>query len=322
MNNFACRATSRLLVTVMLVTAILSAAPATSAGGLKQGQGIKEFKVKRGAEVAARVKKLKERNKGVRRALATFEQNKHVPKIDESWSMSGTLPAAVARAGRGSFRNASFKETAQDVVSGDGMELILVPTLSTDTEWQGTVIATACDEFGYFLEQYVADVAMARQSSETQPWKTVYEVSFDGASAWIESDANMGMITDPAFEFGKSIYEQPELQGSPGLQMARLLDGTKFLNASFQIRSDRNFYPPPTFPSDRVPDPRWGQFFGNVGLGIVASGASCWVTGPFTPACIGGRSLGIAIMNLPLLFRSRARTYAEMIELEPEPDRN
>lgn len=77
MCNFAGRATSCLLVIVMLASAILSAAPPISAAGqVKQGQGIKEFKVKKGPEVAARVKKLKERNKAVQRALGMFEQNK------------------------------------------------------------------------------------------------------------------------------------------------------------------------------------------------------------------------------------------------------
>lgn len=238
-----------------------------------------------------------------------MSRTKHLPKIDESWAVSGTfLPSAAAQrenqAGRGLFRYANFK--AQDVVSGDGAELILVPTLSTDTEWQGTAIATSYDEFGNFLEQYVADVVLVRQNDDVQPWIAVYEVSFDSSNAWLESDPGMGMITDPNFEFGRTIYEQPQLQGVQLEQQISRLRGARIRNASFQVRSDRNFYPPPSPPGDRVPDPRFGLYVGTVALGALASGARCWIAGPFTLPCVAGGTAFVAIISLPLLFRSKA----------------
>lgn len=311
--------TLRLMVSYLLIISMFvltmpltpKAIPVNAAGMLKQGRGIKEFKVKRGPEVAERVKKLKEKNKAVRRALGTFEQNKHAPKIDESYAISGTFESSVStqienHSVRGLFRKANFK--LQDVVSGDGAELILVPTLSTDTEWQGTVIATSYDEQGNFLEQYVADAVLVRQNDDIQPWRDIYEVSFDGSNAWLESDPNMGMITDPSLEFGRTIYEQPDLQGVQFEQQISLLSGAKFRNINFQIRSDRNFYPPPSPPSDREPNPRFGAYIGAVALGAVASAARCWIAGPFTLPCIAGGTVAAAIMALPLLFGSRPRT--------------
>jgi hypothetical protein len=273
---------------------------------VEQDQRTNEVKVKRGPEVGARVKKLKERNKAVRRALGTFEQKNHAPSIDESWAISGKLPHSQTATLKncttcGMFRKASFR--AQDIVSGEGAEVIMVPTVSTDSEWQGTIIATSYDEAGNFLEQYVADIALIKRYDDIQPWFDVYEVSFDGTNAWIESDPSLGMVTDPGFEFGRSVYEQPDLQGG---QISRLRS-PKITPVNFQIRSDRNFYPPPTPPGNRVPDPRWGAYLGTVALGAAASGARCWIAGPFTLPCVGGGTAAVAIMALPLLFRSRPR---------------
>jgi len=51
----------------------------------------KDYKVKKGAEVAAKVKKLKESSRSVRAALKFFEDKKRMPKIDQSFALDGSL---------------------------------------------------------------------------------------------------------------------------------------------------------------------------------------------------------------------------------------
>lgn len=45
---------------------------------------LREAKLRSGPEVAARVRKLKEKNKDLKAALKVFERRGHTPKIDES----------------------------------------------------------------------------------------------------------------------------------------------------------------------------------------------------------------------------------------------
>src|SRR5215471_20472943 len=65
----------------------------------REGKG---FKVKKGSEVAAKVKKLKGSNKDVGAALKLFEDKKRTPKVDASFSLNGSLgPAKAALNGFG-----------------------------------------------------------------------------------------------------------------------------------------------------------------------------------------------------------------------------
>src|ERR1700745_1208607 len=51
----------------------------------------KDFKVKKGSEVAAKVRKLKETSKNVRAALKLLEDKKRTPKVDASFAINGSL---------------------------------------------------------------------------------------------------------------------------------------------------------------------------------------------------------------------------------------
>jgi hypothetical protein len=174
----------------------------------------KDAKVKTGSEVAQRVKQLKQANKDVRNALGMFENNEkkngHKPKIEESRSFTSrvSLPPQ-ARMGNCKtcppLKKVGFHP--QDPASDDVIEIIFVPTYVTSTEWQGTVIATLYDGLGNFLDQYIADVVIWPDAVTTEP-TVVYEVSFEAGQAWLQSDATLGMITDPNFQWGTPVDQQ------------------------------------------------------------------------------------------------------------------
>ncbi|HEX8921231.1 MAG TPA: hypothetical protein VF766_07115 [Pyrinomonadaceae bacterium] len=175
---------------------------------------VKDSKVKTGAEVAARVKSLKEHNKEVRAAFKAFERRGRVPKMGEALLMSATIEFqettdAAKRSQRRLFRKASFTPLEQTTVSGGGYELILVPSLEVDGEWQGTAICTRYDEYGYIVEQYASNlVTVADYSGNTT---VVYEVRYENGTPYLLHEP--GMYT--GFALGMTIAEHQAHFGTP-----------------------------------------------------------------------------------------------------------
>lgn len=303
MKNYIRSIVSYVLIAAMTALAIPLASRPTNAlaSTPKQQDKQNELKIKQGSEVAARVKKLKEKNKQVRDALNAFERKGHLPKIDEAWSVSGTLSSSKAThiqscKSCGVMQRAGLRP--QDTVSGDGVEAIFVPTLITATDWQGTVIAISYDEYGNFVNQYVSDVAFINtQNYDTYPWQAAYEVSFDSAGAWLESDSSLGMSTESYFDWGTPVREQPNLQNDQ-FQVSRL-DGATFKHIGLQQTRGELFYPRKP---QGTPLPRATRYARCISLSFAAGSASCWITGPFTFQCIGGRTAGGAIMCLGIFL--------------------
>src|SRR5262249_30670380 len=86
----------------------------------------KNFKIKRGAEVAAKVRKLKESDRDVRAALKHFEDKKRMPKIDDSFAITGSLAPMKAQGGRegATLQKAGFLRDSS--INGTDVELIFV----------------------------------------------------------------------------------------------------------------------------------------------------------------------------------------------------
>ncbi len=135
----------------------------------------KDYKVKKGAEVAAKVRKLKESNKNVRAALKVFEDKKQMPKVDASFAINGSLGSLKTELNnRGQlFQNVSFEQ--QSSISGDSIEIIFVPVLSQDMEWQGTVIADLYDSGGNIVGEYVAESVLVMPDPNLYAWDEIYE---------------------------------------------------------------------------------------------------------------------------------------------------
>lgn len=277
----------------------------------------RDAKTKTGPEIAKRVNELKSSNKQVRNALKAFENNSakngRSPKVEESWAITGTLTSStLARAknhnGDSRIRKVSLKP--QETFSDYGIEILFVPTYSTLNEWQGTAIFNLYDSSGNFLEQYVADVVMIPDSS-INSWNVIYEVSFEGGAAYLESDPALGMITDLNFEFGTSAYQQP-IGHQPMLDQVSSMSGRDFRKASFSPA--KTVVEPqgwgggigPRYP----PNPRMNQFMRCSGMtcGSVLAGcgaASLIFAGtPFGPCAVGGCVASVAYCGAVTIFGS------------------
>ncbi len=155
----------------------------------------KDYKIKKGAEVAAKVRKLKESNKSVRAALKLFEDKKRMPKIDQSFAINGSLGSLKAglNAHGGVFQNVSFEQ--QSSISGDYVDIIFVPVLSLDMEWQGTVIADLYDNSNNLVGEYVAESVLVMPDPNLYAWDEVYEAPvYDGVLQ--SAIAEPGMFTN------------------------------------------------------------------------------------------------------------------------------
>jgi len=135
----------------------------------------KDYKVKKGTEVAAKVRKLKESNKNVRAALKVFEDKKRMPKVDASFAINGSLGSLKTGLNNHGqlFQNVSFEQ--QSSISGDSIEIIFVPVLSLDMEWQGTVISDLYDSGGNIVAEYVAESVLVMPDPNLYAWDEIYE---------------------------------------------------------------------------------------------------------------------------------------------------
>lgn len=177
----------------------------------------KRLKVKSGPEVVARVNELRQHNAMVREALRRFENKKRTPKIEDSFAltnMADTYPSGLARVQGGAlFLDASFRQDELTTNSDNfNVDLLFIPALSIDGEWQGTVVETvsADDAFGSFIGQYVADIVMVEPDPSIYSWDVVYEEGF-----WF--DGTSSVYTEPGmyatFELGTSRFDQQLDQG-------------------------------------------------------------------------------------------------------------
>jgi hypothetical protein len=163
----------------------------------------KNYKVKKGAEVAAKVKKFKESNKSVRAALKVFEDKKRMPKIDQSFAINGSLsPLKTGLNTRGRvFQNVRYEQ--QSSISDAYIDIIFVPVLSLDLEWQGVVIADLYDNSNNIVGEYVAVSVLVMPDPNLYAWDEVYEAPvYDGvlqpaiAEPWMFTNVDVGIPLD------------------------------------------------------------------------------------------------------------------------------
>lgn len=187
----------------------------------------KEFKVKKGAEVAAKVRKLKDSNKSVRAALKVFEDKKRPPKIDQSFAINGALGSSkVGVNSRGNvFQRVSYEQ--QSSISGEYVDITFVPVLSQDMEWHGAVIADLYDSSNNLVNEYVAVSVLVMPDSNLYAWDEVYEAPvYDGvvqppiAEPWMYTNLDVGVPLDQQqissdVNRGVSVIPASYVQGGP-----------------------------------------------------------------------------------------------------------
>lgn len=169
---------------LLIVIAFAFAAPPPRPAGAAAGAGrafaqsdaaAPKAAVKVGPEAAARARQLKANHKSVKAALKAFERRGHAPKLEDSWIVTdktrGSAAALPAREGQAAFHKAALGARQESISTAEG-EMVFIPTLSLDGEWHGTIVITAYDSYGNFVNDYVADVVML-QNHNTGDWQAV-----------------------------------------------------------------------------------------------------------------------------------------------------
>lgn len=242
MSNLVRSAITLLFVFGSLALPPVSPAAAGSAAAAGPQRKVKDVKVKKGPEVAARVRALRESSENVRAALKYFERRGGGPKIEESFAIYGSYRAANNVAAVGGrfgnvgafFRPAGFAPQESRIAESN-VEIIFVPYHSVDYEWQGTVIANRYDDYGNLAEQYVAESVITMPDPNTYSWDEIYEAPVYGGEVQPPVD-EPGMYTD--YNWGSTREQQPETYMYVA-KSAGARDGAKVVKAGLQTRRAR-----------------------------------------------------------------------------------
>ena len=258
--------------------------------------------VTRGPEVGKRVRDMQKYNKNVRAALGQFEKNgnrnHNTPKLDEAISVMRDPAGGIAKLNSANtatpvFRKAALKSQEVDY-SEYGVEMILIPTYYTNYEWQGTVILNGFDPSGNYIGQYVADVAMTVDSTET--WDAFYE------NYYYESQGYL-LYGNPGFELGT-----PKDSQDPGLlqplNIARRSDVRKAHASAMTHQAP--FGGPPGGILMR-PKVRWVlkcTAIGSAGMAVRCGVALLFGGGPYLPCQVAGSAGVFTVCMLTAIFKA------------------
>jgi hypothetical protein len=184
----------------------------------------------KGPRIGDRVKQLRATNNTVNAALEAFEKKGHKPKLDEAISFTGNVerPREVAL-------RRTHHASQQTTISGDGVEVIFITTLSLENEWQGTTIANFYDANGALEEQYVADVVITRSEYDHTEWTTRFELKFESDGIGYLNH-RPGMFTD--FNLGTPILQQ----SAPFTLDASQFATTEQADAYYDLYPDQVYY--------------------------------------------------------------------------------
>lgn len=147
--------------------------------------------------------------------------------------------------------------------------MIFIPTYDVPGEWQGTVIINKFDPSGAYLGQYVADVAMVPDPTQTL-WDVQFEVSYEDGVAYIQ-------YGDPNFDLGtpNGLQNPGGLQG-PISAMSR----PDFRKASFNSMEPQRGLGGARFGIPSTPTVRWVMKCTTIGSG--AGAVRCGIGSLFT----------------------------------------
>ncbi len=212
MKSSARSAISCSLIAAMLI--LVTQSVPQSASTLDQRDKLKSVKdgdVRSGPDVAARVQKLKQENVSVRAAFKAFEKKGRRPKVEDSTVITGGFSSSSVMGNKVEvFQKASFELQDQPTVSGNGYELILIPSVESYDEWQGTAISTRYDDHGNIAEQYTANIVSVA-NSEANP-TIVYEAAYESdGTAYLRHEP--GMYT--GYALGTLGQDHQALYGTP-----------------------------------------------------------------------------------------------------------
>src|SRR5215471_17566144 len=198
------------------------------------------YNVKKGAEIAAKVKKLRGSSREVQAALKLFEDKKRPPKVDSAFALTGKLSQqAAGRVSTGrTIERVSF--TQSSAIVGTDVELIFVPVLSDDMEWHGTVISNLYDSSGANVGQYVAEPVLIMPDPNLYAWDEVYEAPVYGGMVQSPiAEPGMYINVDLGVPLSQQQYSR-DLSGSDSTGAIRAVGTSSFQSGRAVIREWAN----------------------------------------------------------------------------------
>jgi hypothetical protein len=176
----------------------------------------------------------------VQAALKLFEDKKRPPKVDSAFAITGKLSRTTAGlVGAGpTIERVSFIQSS--AIVGTDVELIFVPVLSLDMEWQGTVISNLYDSSGANVGQYVAESVLIMPDPNLYAWDEVYEAPVYGGMVQ-PAIAEPGMYIN--VDLGVPLSQQQfsrDLSGSDPSGAIRAVGTASFQSGQAVIRAWAN----------------------------------------------------------------------------------
>ncbi|MBC8031391.1 MAG: hypothetical protein H7Z16_14875 [Pyrinomonadaceae bacterium] len=273
------------LVAAAIVPTGLVQSPRAAAITNFQGPGLDRFtqKTLQGPEVVARIKKLRTKNKGVKRAMRDLENRGLRPALEQSVSLLEFRRTAVSRDGTNRFLKASFQS---ETFSEDGYEMTFMSYDDGDPNtWEGVIYEH--DPEGHEYSYTVSfDI-----SGEPETWERIEETYYP----WDGSEPVSN--TDPNYYNPGQYPIDPE---QPPVSKNKSSDGRSsyMAKASFTTNAQghciRNCIPPHWQDRGR----RWLQCAGGSCLG---ASYGCLRSGPGWVVCFkgwcGGMAAGCVIIS-------------------------
>lgn len=167
---------------------------------------VKSAGVQSGFAVAAKVEGLKRDNENVRGALHLFEKWGHRPKVEDSHAVTARVELKTAQTT--TDNGFAIRKASAQTVRDGSIELIFVPVIDTELEWQGTMIANLYNYANQLVAQEVLNLVMRHEA--TGRWSPVYELSFVSGQPFVHYQSGMY----GGFALGTTIADHPAVTGS------------------------------------------------------------------------------------------------------------
>lgn len=275
------------LFTMALVALALLPRPVAATTKDFQKRGLDRYtqRVLRGASVVSRVQVLKEKNKGVARAMRDFEKKGFRPAFDQGISILNDKDRSLSdgiRSGPGDVLiKASFQS---ETYSNDGYEMTFISyDDGNPNTWEGVIYEHDPDGYEY---EYTASIDI---SGQQETWARLVETYYpaDGSTP---VSSNQPQYYDPSYHPYTPGMEEPPISKGRFTEQRPTFVKTSF-NA---VQGPR--YPVPDRWRDRVN--RWLRCSAG---GCTASAIGCIASGPGWPACFGwwcaGSAAGCGILT-------------------------
>lgn len=279
MKNFVRHTMICLLAAVTLMVTMLLpySAPASASNTPNQqekGNGYKHRSVK-GEAVGLRAKELRDKNKGVARAMKDLEKKGFRAAWDKGISLLDVKDEQTARSASGSMQPASFKSQSQ-AITDNGYEMTFISyDDGNPNTWEGVIYEHDPNMFEY---SYTASIDI---SGDPSTWARIEETYYpvDGSTPISSSDP---LYNNPSYTPYDPMYDRNPLLEMPVSKAdSPVHHNVRLTKATFIQGRDRRWH-------DRL-----GRWLRCAGGGCLGAAITCVASGPAWPVCYAWGCLGV-----------------------------